>query len=332
MRIAEPWTTKEDTTLLSIIKDYPKKKSWNKISKELSKRSIKKTPSSCKRRWNSVLNPENCSTRFDLNEKYQLFVLVEQHGSKWRRIAKVFGNRTDVFIKNQFFNESKKFIRKVNKLLGQFINHESIRRIKPTILSQVFDIMNCVGFRQYSKPSDFMDLLQNLGDTTSLYLKDEIKELLRRFIEELFKRSRTYNLNINDKKENQEELSESGSMMNFKMFSKNLNQKPFTQSMKPEIPREHNIAFLKSCLVKTDKTEEIDHNQSTKSICNGSKKAIEQNNASVQNGTSLVENSDDIRMDINTSSLQESLLFLESTEEDSKDWSILRDLKSISDE
>ena len=331
MRIAEPWTAKEDTTLLEIIKEYPKKKSWNKISKELLRRSIKKTPSSCKRRWNSVLNSEISSKRFDFNEKYQLFVLVEQHGNKWKRISKVFGNRTDVFIKNQFFNESKKFIRKVNKLLGQFIKHESIRRIKPTVLSQIFDIMNCIGFEEYSKPSDFMDLLQNLGDTTSLYLKDEIKDLLRRFLEELFRRSRMYNL-TNGKKEELEEENEEGSLINFKLFSKNLNVKPFNQNMKPEIPKEHNITFLESCIINTNNKEEINYSRPTKNVHSNKVKEVKLNNALVQNGTSLIENSDDIRMDLNTSGFEESLLFPESTEGDSKDWSILRDLESISDE
>ena len=104
-------------------------------------------------------------------------------------------------------------------------------RVRFSVLSQIFDIMDSVGFREHAIPSAFVGFLQSLNDMSDLILRNEAKVLLIGFIEELFRRSKEYNskkktlqtgdtLSNSDKKN---DFDETGSLVDFKAFSKHLN-------------------------------------------------------------------------------------------------------------
>ena len=132
----QKWSVYEDNILTNIMKNYPQKKNWEQIVKNLFTLKISKTIKQCKERWIHHLNPDLNKSKWILEENKKLFKLHHKFGNKWKIISEYFPGRTDNIVKNQFFSLVRKSLRISRKYLGKNSNTHLINKIKPKALSQ----------------------------------------------------------------------------------------------------------------------------------------------------------------------------------------------------
>ena len=72
---------------------------------------------------------------FSYKKKIRIFELHQKYGNHWKMIASFFKNRTDNFIKNQFFSLIRKSLRNARKILGLYSNTDHINKMLPKVLT-----------------------------------------------------------------------------------------------------------------------------------------------------------------------------------------------------
>lgn len=130
------WTPEEDDTLRYFIQDSrAEKPDWERIANRLLSKGIKKQPKQIRERWTQHLHPgvtRGCLTRA---ERVRLFELQSVLGCHWKQISEHFPGKTDNFVKNVFFAQIRKSLRKAKKLSNFFSNGNSRKMYRPSILS-----------------------------------------------------------------------------------------------------------------------------------------------------------------------------------------------------
>ena len=131
------WTEEEDEALVQIVNVQGESSvDWDSVSMELYIQGIKKNAKQARERWEHQLNPKLKRHTLSREELKRLFSFHEKFGSKWKKISSHFEGRTDGNLKNQFFAQVRKSLRRARKFLPpEFVGIMS--SVKPRILSKI---------------------------------------------------------------------------------------------------------------------------------------------------------------------------------------------------
>lgn len=131
------WTEEEDEALVQIVKFQGESSvDWDSVSMELYIQGVKKNAKQARERWEHQLNPKLKRHTLSREELKRLFSFHEKFGSKWKKISSYFEGRTDGNLKNQFFAQVRKSLRRARKFLpSDFVGVMS--PVKPRILSKI---------------------------------------------------------------------------------------------------------------------------------------------------------------------------------------------------
>lgn len=129
-----PFTPQEDEKLTKIVKYFQKRRdiNWQYVSQQMETRTARQ----CKDRWTNYLDTKINHLKFTPEENYFILKKVEEIGRKWKTIAAMMKNRTDVAIKSQF----RKLMRRnanVNNVLTICTDSYNMRRKNPTQQTKV---------------------------------------------------------------------------------------------------------------------------------------------------------------------------------------------------
>ena len=149
-----PWTMDEDELLLAGIYRY-RFSDWQKVSSFVGNG---RTPAQCGQRWFRCLDPNMKKEKWTKEEDNKLINLVQVYGvHSWTKIAKEFGNRTDVQCRYRY-----KRISKQNEMFRVYDNQNinsifpNIPNPKNVIIPQTSQFFSG-GFLQETKQSIFQD-------------------------------------------------------------------------------------------------------------------------------------------------------------------------------
>lgn len=134
------WTNKEDQILIRLISTSPNNQTnhmnWNRIAEDLNV-EVRKTrkilqnteetivenrnAKQCRERWSNYLSfqLENKEKDNDwtMNDEKTLYKLVSEIGKKWMDISKIMNNKSASQVKNYYYSNMRKRIRKIRKEL-----------------------------------------------------------------------------------------------------------------------------------------------------------------------------------------------------------------------
>ena len=96
-RMKHKFTTEEDSKIGKLVATYGLD-NWATIADLIPNRSARQI----KERWFNYLCPLVNRSDWTSEEEEKLLRLIEEHGKKWRTIAKFFNGRTDVNLKNRY--------------------------------------------------------------------------------------------------------------------------------------------------------------------------------------------------------------------------------------
>ncbi|EAY20750.1 Myb-like DNA-binding domain containing protein [Trichomonas vaginalis G3] len=120
-----PFTAEEDKKLTDLVKFFSRKKdiNWTYISQQMQSRNARQ----CKDRWTNYLDNRVNHKDFTPDENHFLLQKVDELGKKWKKIAALMKNRTDVMLKSQY----RKLMRRnanVDNVYGLCMEAYSTRR------------------------------------------------------------------------------------------------------------------------------------------------------------------------------------------------------------
>ena len=110
------FTPEEDMKLIHIMTNNCCR-SWKEVAAMMQSRN----PRQCRERWNNYLNPYLRNDPWNPQEDALLLQKYEEYGSKWRKIAKFFVNRSDNSLRNRY----NLLMRHYNKFQNYSSPHES---------------------------------------------------------------------------------------------------------------------------------------------------------------------------------------------------------------
>lgn len=120
------WTEEEDEQVKIWVNAHGPKE-WVKCSKELCSTKSNKQ---IRERWLYILNPNLKKESWNILEDYILFKLFKIYGSKWYLFPYFISGRTEISIKNRFYNIMRNYI------------HSSIFKILPEDIEFKVSLLN----------------------------------------------------------------------------------------------------------------------------------------------------------------------------------------------
>jgi len=124
----DKFTAHEDIRLKCLVKEFGK--DWYIVSSMLEGR----TPRQCRERYTKYLSPNINTKPWSQEEDDQLLYQYSILGSKWRKISKVFNNRTDINIKNRCI----KLLKQKEKSLNENANRVDTEPSNHSLIDFVF--------------------------------------------------------------------------------------------------------------------------------------------------------------------------------------------------
>ena len=155
----QKWTQEEDETLVRVIQSNKGSRlDWEEISEKLVSKGIKKHSKQARDRWTHHLSPKVNRMALTKADNIKLFELHAALGCHWKQISENFPGKTDNHVKNIFFAQIRKSLRKARKLSGTPNVLDSINFLKPKVLSNfvVQDILLPDELYQPGKTLPFM--------------------------------------------------------------------------------------------------------------------------------------------------------------------------------
>lgn len=170
------WNKEEDTIIKEIIRRFGTYH-WEKIASKLNKEiKAEKTGRQCRERWINQLCPDFKKQKWSKKEDIILLEEFLKLGNQWSQIAKCIPGRTNHCIRNRFYSELRKKLRRcIKNLLNKYKNNpEELKIIKETpmkeIYQQVFE--NKIHYSFLDE-----DTIYNIIKHKGHFLKDFKKEL-----------------------------------------------------------------------------------------------------------------------------------------------------------
>ena len=80
-----------------------------------------------------VLDPK-INKDWTLEETVKLFQLHEKFGNKWAAIGEFFDGKSDNIVKDHFFSTSRRYLRRMFKLMGIKNGTQKINKVKSLLL------------------------------------------------------------------------------------------------------------------------------------------------------------------------------------------------------
>ena len=110
--------------------------SSEKINFSLTEQNFLKNTKNSFKSSNKALNGlKTQNLEFSYEKKIRIFELHQKYGNHWKMISSHFKNRSDNFIKNQFFSLIRKSLRNARKILGLYSNTDHINKMLPKVLT-----------------------------------------------------------------------------------------------------------------------------------------------------------------------------------------------------
>jgi hypothetical protein len=95
--VKEKFTTEEDGLVIAAVRDLGTS-SWYAVAERVPHRTARQ----CRDRWQNYLSPSVGNGPWTSEEDELLIAQCRQHGTSWRRIARVFPTRTEINVKNRW--------------------------------------------------------------------------------------------------------------------------------------------------------------------------------------------------------------------------------------
>lgn len=155
----QKWTQEEDETLVKLVhSNKGTQPDWEEISEVLVSKGIKKHSKQARDRWTHHLSPKVSRMALTKADNIKLFELHAALGCHWKQISEHFPGKTDNHVKNVFFAQIRKSLRKARKLSRTPNGLDSINTLKPKVLSSfvVQDILLPDELYQPGKTLPFM--------------------------------------------------------------------------------------------------------------------------------------------------------------------------------
>lgn len=108
-RVRVPFTKKEDTLLVKLVKQYGES-NWQKVSSFMNNRTVRQ----CRERWQNSLSPRVLKTDWTMEEDQLLLQKYNLYGPHWKLIEPFFFGRTSYSLRNRFRSIKKKHSEKFN--------------------------------------------------------------------------------------------------------------------------------------------------------------------------------------------------------------------------
>lgn len=132
----QKWTSEEDERLAALMTGLRgAKTNWEELAAKLHSLGISKQPKQIRERWTHHLSPRVNRLALSKAENGRLFELHQVLGCHWKQISEHFAGKTDNHIKNLFFAQIRKSLRKARKLSSKGNAPDFINSIKPKVLS-----------------------------------------------------------------------------------------------------------------------------------------------------------------------------------------------------
>ncbi|XP_076889089.1 transcription factor MYB44-like [Bidens hawaiensis] len=124
LRVRYHWTREEDEILRELVELHAPNKDWQLISQSIPGR----TPKSCRTRWSNQISPQVTHRAFTPDEDRVIFLVHDNIGKKWARIAQFLPGRTANLVRNNWkYKMKRKYSSMMNKEFNDFMNQGSFR-------------------------------------------------------------------------------------------------------------------------------------------------------------------------------------------------------------
>lgn len=133
------WTRQEDEVVVQVVASLGCNRDWMLVAEELQRRGFAKTPRQVKARWVNNLDASINKAAWTSEDLDVLFDAFCKYGNKWLIIASRFVNRTDCYVKNQFFSATRRALRIMSRYSQLMVDNSStkiINAVKPKILAE----------------------------------------------------------------------------------------------------------------------------------------------------------------------------------------------------
>jgi len=160
----QTWKPDEDRLVIQLIGKHGQK--WKEISKAMNNRTGKQI----RDRYMNVLMPDIKKSYWTVQEDELILSLYQEHGSKWRQIARELQGRAESQIKNRFHTYLKG-IYKRRSLTKKATDSEIVINKSPLSTINVFETSStceespksCNSFETNGKAADFVDMVFSLS-------------------------------------------------------------------------------------------------------------------------------------------------------------------------
>lgn len=163
-----PFTAEEDAKLSKLVRGFSRRKEidWNYVSQMMDNRNARQ----CKDRWMNYLDTKINHKDFTKDENFFILQKVSEFGKKWKVIAAMMENRTEVSVKSQY-----------RKLIRRHATLENVYKVSTSNSFLNTEAINATNTTNYISQSDSLN--DSDDEKLSKYFAVDLKSLAETIIE-----------------------------------------------------------------------------------------------------------------------------------------------------